>query len=273
MASLDASQLTKEELRQHVQKGLEELRKGDYFTEFGLSEDEIILEDGNKLPDKSDKRSSFFCFLNAIATNVVVAKGVPNKKKKSIKDVVDRLQTFQDQWAALILGKGDDTDAAAAAAAVDGGVAEESASVKKDAKVGNGAGEETKATPKSAKKASKKRKLKEEPIDSDDDEELLDDTPAVEIEYYVPTKVRTGKSQARWLKRKADFEQGRDEILDQVPEKVKARFGQICFSKWGKEFLPLLVLNPYDVPPGVVRDQWLTMKEKVRTTDGYIALS
>jgi hypothetical protein len=77
---------------------LESLRKGECFTEFGLSEDEIVLEDGAKLPDESDKRSLFFAFLNAVATEVVKdAAGGGKKKKRFFKEVVDRLQTFQDQ--------------------------------------------------------------------------------------------------------------------------------------------------------------------------------
>jgi hypothetical protein len=151
------------------------------------------------------------------------------------------------------------------AAAVDGGggEAEESASMKKVTKVASSAAGE-KATPKPAKKASKKRKAKEETIDSDDDEELLDDEPEPGVnKESVPIKVRDAASQARWLKRKADFENVRDEVLDQVPEKVKQRFGQICFSKWGKEMLPVLVLSPYDVPPEAVRDMWFAMYKKV----------
>jgi hypothetical protein len=260
MATVDASQLTVEELREYVRRGLDSLRKGEYFTEFGLSEDEIILEDGAKLPDKSDKRSSFFGFLNAVATEVVKKEqGGGKKKKKFIKEVVDRLQTFQDQWAALILGKGGD----ATAAAVDGGggAAEESASMKREAKVGNGVGEH-KATPKPSKKASKKRKLKEESIDSDNDEELLDDKPAVKKES-IPSKVRDAASQARWLKRKAAFEKLRDDVLNDVPEQVKEKYGQIGFSKWGKVFIPVLIMNPFHVPPGPVRETWFDMYEKV----------
>ena len=250
MALVDASQLTVEELRDHVHRGLDSLRKGEYFTEFGLSEDEIILEKGAKLPDKSDKRSLFHAFLNAVATDFVKVHGGGKRKKKFIKEVVDRLQAFQDQWAALILGKKGDTDTAA----VDGGVgvAEES----------NGAGVE-KATRKPAKKPSKKRKLKEESIDSDGDEELLDDKPAAKKES-VPRKVRDAASQARWLKRKADSEKARDSVLDEIPENVKQKFGQICFSRWRKQdMLPVLVMSPFSVPPGDVRETWFDMYREV----------
>ena len=218
------SELTVEELREHVQRGFDSLRKGRYFTDYGLSEDEIILENGAKLPDKSDKRSLFYAFLNAVATDFVKVHGGGKRKKKFIKEVVDRLQAFQDEWAALILGKRGD------AAAVD--------------------------------KASKKRKLEEEPIDSDADEELLDAKPAAKKES-VPSKVRDAASQARWLKRKAEFDEARDSVLDEVPENMKQKYGQIRFLKRSKEKLPVLVMSPFTVPPGDVREKWFRMYERV----------
>jgi hypothetical protein len=41
-------------------------------------------------------------------------------------------------------------------------------------------------------------------------------------------------------------------------------FGQIGFVKWGKGDHPVLILNPYYIPPGPVRDQWISMYKKVR---------
>jgi len=59
------------------------------------------------------------------------------------------------------------------------------------------------------------------------------------------------------------FEEEKDAILSEVPDEVKARFGTICFAKWGKQFLPVLVMNPYWVPPHA-RKYWLDMFENVR---------
>jgi len=61
------------------------------------------------------------------------------------------------------------------------------------------------------------------------------------------------------------FEEGKDAILSEVPDEVKARFGTICFAKWAKQFLPVLVMNPYSVPPGGARKLWLDMFDNVRT--------
>jgi hypothetical protein len=55
------------------------------------------------------------------------------------------------------------------------------------------------------------------------------------------------------------FEEGRDAILAEVPVEAKARFGQIYFAKWVKQVVPVLVMNPYSVPPGASRNHWLDM--------------
>mmetsp|Transcript_27818 Transcript_27818/g.65392 ORF Transcript_27818/g.65392 Transcript_27818/m.65392 type:complete len:844 (+) Transcript_27818:118-2649(+) len=60
-------------------------------------------------------------------------------------------------------------------------------------------------------------------------------------------------------KKKKKFDRQRDEILSRVPEEVKARFGEIYFSTFGKFVGPVLIMNPYKVAPGLLRDQWLAM--------------
>lgn len=63
---------------------------------------------------------------------------------------------------------------------------------------------------------------------------------------------------------KAAFEQERDEILRQLPDAYKNMFGRIGFAKWSNMTLPVLILNPYDVPPRPVRAQWLGHFQNVR---------
>jgi hypothetical protein len=62
---------------------------------------------------------------------------------------------------------------------------------------------------------------------------------------------------------KADFEARKNDILEQVPDEVKGRFRQLGFAKWSKSYLPILILSPFDVPPGPVRQQWMKMFENV----------
>jgi len=58
---------------------------------------------------------------------------------------------------------------------------------------------------------------------------------------------------------KADFEQYKEDVLSRVPKSVKSRFREGAFSRWGKDWLPVLELGPFDVEPGPVRDMWLEM--------------
>ena len=71
---------------------------------------------------------------------------------------------------------------------------------------------------------------------------------------------------AKQLKMKEEFEKTKKEVLDSLPDEVKSKFGQQYFSKWAKSHLPCLVLSPYSVPPGSVRDMWFDMYEKVCAT-------
>lgn len=48
-----------------------------------------------------------------------------------------------------------------------------------------------------------------------------------------------------------------------TPQYLKEFYGQVCFARFGKAWWPVLVLNPYAVPPGAVRNQWTEMFERV----------
>jgi len=63
--------------------------------------------------------------------------------------------------------------------------------------------------------------------------------------------------------KKKAFEKRRDKILRGVPEEVKARFGKIYFSTFGKFVGPVLIMNPFNVEPGLLRDQWIHMFHNV----------
>ncbi len=55
----------------------------------------------------------------------------------------------------------------------------------------------------------------------------------------------------------------KSEWLDRIPKEIKSRFRECGFSKWGKEWLPVLELGPFDVEPGPVRDMWFEMFRNV----------
>jgi hypothetical protein len=66
---------------------------------------------------------------------------------------------------------------------------------------------------------------------------------------------------------KKEFEEERMKVFDTLSESYKKMFGQIVFAKWRKESLPALILSPYNVPPGTVRNMWMDKFEKVRFVD------
>ncbi len=64
---------------------------------------------------------------------------------------------------------------------------------------------------------------------------------------------------------KALFEEERAKVLEQIPDECKKEFRTLGFGKWSKHYLPVMVLGPYDVPPGPLRDQWMKNFDKVRS--------
>ncbi|KAL7566711.1 hypothetical protein ACA910_017767 [Epithemia clementina (nom. ined.)] len=63
---------------------------------------------------------------------------------------------------------------------------------------------------------------------------------------------------------KDEFEDEKATILATVPSTIQAMFRQIGFAKWNKNFLPALILSPYDVPPGPARSIWMDMYRKMQ---------
>lgn len=72
-----------------------------------------------------------------------------------------------------------------------------------------------------------------------------------------------GEEEEGVLATKEEFEQYKSDILKRVPKSVKSRFRQGGFSRWCKDWLPILELGPFDVEPGPVRDMWFDMLANV----------
>ena len=53
-------------------------------------------------------------------------------------------------------------------------------------------------------------------------------------------------------------------LMKSVPSHVKKDFLKIGFAYFGKEYLPLLQLSPFHIPPGRLRNLWIQMFRKVR---------
>ncbi len=65
------------------------------------------------------------------------------------------------------------------------------------------------------------------------------------------------------FKTKEEFEAYRDDVISQIPKSIRKRFRQGGFSKWGKDWLPVIELGPFDVEPGPVREMWMDMFHNV----------
>jgi hypothetical protein len=65
-----------------------------------------------------------------------------------------------------------------------------------------------------------------------------------------------------------DFIDDRDDVLRQLPQSVQESFGTIGFAKFGQvKAWPVLVLNPFDVPPQPVRAMWRTMFARLKKSE------
>jgi hypothetical protein len=227
MSGSEIANWTVEEFREHVQQGIDRLRKGELYTAYGLNEDETILEEADAPPPRSDKKHPYNKLMEDISVNIVKNYALEKKAKKQI---IKHLQAFNDDWAALIRN--------------DGVVKTEEGDDKKNAP------DDTKER----KSTAKVEKATEAPTEGE---------AAVRLEEILDETAAPAAYTERQLEEKAQFESERDSILKDVPGNVKERFGKIFFTKWSNQLLPCLVMNPFDVPPGPARDVWYTMYDKV----------
>jgi len=51
----------------------------------------------------------------------------------------------------------------------------------------------------------------------------------------------------------------KEAVLNKVDEEIKKDFRQVGFARWSTRWFPIIQLGPYDVSPGIVRDDWMTI--------------
>ena len=74
----------------------------------------------------------------------------------------------------------------------------------------------------------------------------------------MPSKKRKSLVKRATAAANPSYEQNEERrVVADLPEYVTKMFHQVGFAKWNKEILPVLFLNPFDVPPGGVRDYWM----------------
>ncbi|KAL3809175.1 hypothetical protein ACHAXA_010633 [Cyclostephanos tholiformis] len=96
-------------------------------------------------------------------------------------------------------------------------------------------------------------------ISGEEDHEGADDRDSDSADESTAHRQRPPKRRGFQLTTKKEFEIFRSEWLNRVPKEIKSRFREGGFSKWGKDWLPVLELGPFDVEPGPVREMWFEM--------------
>lgn len=257
-----AADLDNKELKNYVKNALDNLQKGQYFTEFGLSEDVQLLP-GDELPDPRQDHP-FNQFLSVVSTGMLKKRGLTKGRKKFMRMVEERLHSFGIKRWKTWMSKSRTSGNSTMVAKFEESANPEATETSTD---------KMEIDEDTEKDVSKKRKAdalndgdndsrEDKPntaMDDEGEENTIeeDDQPSNEQEVVVP------RTDEKYLKKKAEFEKERDGVLAGVPDHVKARFGEVCFAKWGKQILPALVLSPYSVAPGGVRDIWFEMYSKV----------
>ena len=253
---MTAAQISSEVLESYVQQGLEKLRKGELWISFHLQENDVIFPTASE-PDPNDKESNYYKFMDSVATDIVTNFVLDKKDKKRIRQ---KLHSQWKKWHTMIA-----TEANTKNSTTTTTTEATAATETKD-------NDENEPAPKKGKKSSKKspapvkgkkRKSKTEE-DLEGMESIMGDGEEAIGKETIPATPNVHRVARNLEEKKRKFEEARDLILADVPDEVRGRFGEIFFTKWGKETLPCLAMNPYSVPPGNVRDTWLDMYDKVR---------
>jgi hypothetical protein len=82
--------------------------------------------------------------------------------------------------------------------------------------------------------------------------------------HNISQAQRLRKLQEAREETREQFHKIKAKVLSMTPQHLKDMFGQVCFARFGKAWWLVLVLVPYNVPPGSVRNQWTEQFERVR---------
>ena len=243
-------------LRVHVRRGLDRFCQGHYFMEHGLAETERLIPDDVDMDNLEasgifDKKSNFYKFLKAVATEIVNSTkedaGSSKGRKKRIKEKMEILQAFSPDWVEYIQkNMRKKTQAKMNHPLL--ASPEPKMAASGDGKDGTpGAADRKKGGKRGPRGPYKKRKVKSTP------------------EPVIPSPKKRQKMDV--VAAQKAFDEEKQGVMAQVPKENKALFNQVGFAKWGKGYLPAMAVSPYDVPPGDIRDQWMKMYQNVSCFD------
>ncbi|CAB9504631.1 expressed unknown protein [Seminavis robusta] len=256
---------TIDSLRVHVRRGLDRFCMGLYFTEYGLQETSVLIPDDADPENLEscglmDKKSPFQVFLKAVASEIIKEKGVTKGRKKAVKEYLEILQAFAGEWVeyirknmrkklqnkSSILGSPDGKFHPASPDPHHGDV--------------HGDNKKKKGGKRGPRGPYKKRKQKETPLPFN--------SPTASSHNSTPSPTKKTKARPTDMETaRREFEAEKTDVTSKIPEKNKRLFNQVGFAKWGKINLPAMILNPFSVPPGDIRDQWMKMFQNVVEKD------
>ena len=221
---MSVSQISVDILKDYVVKAIEKWQKNDLLAEARLAADDLILDCVDDIPDPKDKDHPYNRFLYAVASDMVSVFG------EGEKTFFRQLCRYSKQWQELISPQIDKIS-----------------TTKKLTK--------TKAPKLEGNEA--KEKPKKQPTQG------MQDFVEDRADATIGENNDDGEAPLTLDEKRKLFEEGKEAILAEVPNDAKARFGEIYFAKWGKQFLPVLVMNPYSIPPGAARKLWVDMFDNV----------
>lgn len=256
--------LNQELIASLIHQKLDEIRSGDLYVKSGIGPNDVTT-----LLTHEENYKKFEGIIGKTWMDIAMVQngesglngGKLNRKKKMYVRALRRDVTFVqsqiDHYVKHTLGYNVKNDVEDGESSLDG--EEETISSLSDNKSSNSKAKKRKK--KKRKKDKKKKRKKKRKHDEEDEAMLENDDASMESRQLTP---REEKRLERRLKLAQEmFEETRKEVIAKIPQDVKDDFRQIGFSKWGKEYLPILQVGPYDVGPGGVRDQWMMMFENV----------
>ena len=277
-------EMNEEIVKPLIHQKLDEIRSGDLFVHHDLKDDSVdyLLQDANlykkfesiigKTWMDIDMASNDETGLNGGKLNrkkkmyTKALKGASDFVREQIEIYISTMhskqgvehgengvtQVEEEEEATPLTGNASDDvseEEDSVSSLSDGKISRSSSSQKRKKKK-----KSKKKKQKDKKKKKRKKRLSHESSEVDDDGGSLSGSILTEEDKRL--RRRLGKA-------KAFFEKQRDDVMGRIPEDVKNDFRKVGFAKWGKEFLPVMQMSPYEVAPGGVRDQWMEMFHNV----------
>jgi glucan-binding YG repeat protein len=225
-------------VRAVIRRALQDIKAGDAFILGDLKESVYERIGEEEMLDK------FFRYVSKSMAQSLS----PKKMKKIVKQVSELLQSKRDMWKKEIRNIVQETSV------------DEAKSETREPTQLLDMEETTEST-----KKSKKRKSEDESSKKNPKQKMPRRDSSTKKNSPKRSSRSTAELEITRAVAKKEFEEEKARILAEVPEQHKSKWGQVGFARWGKEWLPCLIMGPYNVgPTSTMREQWMQMFENLR---------